>query len=144
MLGYLKGGIGGIVHPPIGRKDTTYSPCRTWGVKNATDPTFEGNQNLRIFQPTPGRSPRPPNQQFIKKDFLSFGAGFFFWMPGVCETSGYGLGFSYIPAALVEHLFPSILQKVYYLEMLMDFTSTVGCSRPSEAPNGFLRPWLSF
>ena len=22
---------------------TTYSPCRTWGVKNATDPTFEGN-----------------------------------------------------------------------------------------------------
>ncbi len=32
----LKGGIGGIVHPPIGRKNTTYSPCRTWGVKNAT------------------------------------------------------------------------------------------------------------
>ena len=32
----LKGGIGGIVHPPIGRKNTTYnttySPCRTWGV----------------------------------------------------------------------------------------------------------------
>ena len=30
---------GGIVHPPIGRKNATYSPCRTWGVKNATDPT---------------------------------------------------------------------------------------------------------
>ena len=30
----LKGGIGGIVHPPIGREYTTYShsPCRTWGV----------------------------------------------------------------------------------------------------------------
>ena len=37
MLVPLKGGmVGGIVHPPIGRKNTTYSPCRTWGVKNAT------------------------------------------------------------------------------------------------------------
>ena len=35
----LKGGIGGIVHPPIGsiyHLYTTYIPCRTWGVKNAT------------------------------------------------------------------------------------------------------------
>ena len=30
--------------PFVGRKNTTYSPCRTWGVKNATDPTFYGNQ----------------------------------------------------------------------------------------------------
>ncbi len=32
----VKGGIGSIVHPPIGRKNTTYIPliiyCRTWGV----------------------------------------------------------------------------------------------------------------
>ena len=42
----LKGGIGGIVHPPIGRKNTTYIPLiflAFWGVKNATDPTFYGN-----------------------------------------------------------------------------------------------------
>ena len=43
----LKGGIGGIVHPPIGSKNTTYIPlidlivlAFVWGVKNATDPTF--------------------------------------------------------------------------------------------------------
>ena len=35
----LKGGIGSIVHPPIGRKNTTYIPCLRLGVKNATDPT---------------------------------------------------------------------------------------------------------
>ena len=35
----LKGGIGGIVHPPIGRFFTTYIPLIVlafWGVKNAT------------------------------------------------------------------------------------------------------------
>ena len=35
----VKGGIGGIVNPPIGNiyyLYTTYSPCRTWGVKKAT------------------------------------------------------------------------------------------------------------
>ena len=33
-------------NPPIGRKNTTYSPCRTWGVKNATDPTCQtGTRN---------------------------------------------------------------------------------------------------
>ena len=39
----LKGGLGGIVHPPIGsiyHLYTTYSPCLRLGVKNATDPTF--------------------------------------------------------------------------------------------------------
>ena len=39
----LKGGIGGIFHPPIGRKYTTYIPLIViafWGMKNATDPTF--------------------------------------------------------------------------------------------------------
>ena len=40
-------GIGGIVHPPIDSiyhlLYTTYSPCRTWGVKNATDPTLYRN-----------------------------------------------------------------------------------------------------
>ena len=39
----LKGGIGGIVHPPIGRKNTTYIPpivLAFWGVKNATPTTF--------------------------------------------------------------------------------------------------------
>ena len=29
----VKGGIGGIVHPPIGRKNTTYSPCLLGGQK---------------------------------------------------------------------------------------------------------------
>ena len=35
----LKGGIGGIVHPLIGRKNTTYIPLiflAFWGVKHAT------------------------------------------------------------------------------------------------------------
>ena len=35
----LKGGIGGIVHPPIGRKNATSIPrivLAVWGVKNAT------------------------------------------------------------------------------------------------------------
>ena len=39
MLVPLKGGIGGIVHPPIGRKNATYIPLIVlafWGVKNAT------------------------------------------------------------------------------------------------------------
>ena len=34
----LKGGIGGIVHPPIGRKNTTY--MLPSGGLYATDPTF--------------------------------------------------------------------------------------------------------
>ena len=29
----LKGGIGGIFYPPIGRKNTTYSPCLLGGKK---------------------------------------------------------------------------------------------------------------
>ena len=29
---------------------TTYSPCRTWGVKNATDPTCYGNQKQPLNQ----------------------------------------------------------------------------------------------
>ena len=35
----VKGGIGGIVHPPIGRKNTTYIPLIVlafWGVKKST------------------------------------------------------------------------------------------------------------
>ena len=29
-------------------KINTYSPCRTWGVKNATDPTFRGTISTTI------------------------------------------------------------------------------------------------
>ena len=42
----LRGGLGGIVHPPIGRKNTTYIPLIVlafWGVLYATDPTFYRN-----------------------------------------------------------------------------------------------------
>ena len=42
----LKGGIGGIVHPPIGRKNATYIPlivlAFVWGLY-ATDPTLYRN-----------------------------------------------------------------------------------------------------
>ena len=42
----LKGGIGGIVHPPSGSLYATYSPCRTRGVKNATKlQPFRGTRN---------------------------------------------------------------------------------------------------
>ena len=43
----VKGGIGGIVHPPIGRKNTTYIPLIVLaepGGLYATDPTFYWNQ----------------------------------------------------------------------------------------------------
>ena len=43
----LKGGIGGIVHPPIGRKDTTYIPLIVlafWGVICYLPP-FMGTRN---------------------------------------------------------------------------------------------------
>ena len=38
----LKGGIGGIVHPPIGRKNTTYSPCLRLGGYMLPIPPFTG------------------------------------------------------------------------------------------------------
>ena len=43
MLVPLTGGIGSIVHPPIGRKNTTYIPLIVLaepGGLYATDPTF--------------------------------------------------------------------------------------------------------
>ena len=63
----LKGGIGGIVHPPMGsiyHKNIpliycTYSPCRTWGVKNATDPTLLEEPEKSIEQMDVGEAGNP-------------------------------------------------------------------------------------
>ena len=43
----LKGGIGGIVHPPNGMKNTTYSPCQLGGYMLPI-PHFRGTISTTI------------------------------------------------------------------------------------------------
>ena len=48
----LKGGIGSIVHPPIGRKNTTYMPlivlAFVWGLYNPYHPLQEPENSTEV------------------------------------------------------------------------------------------------
>ena len=58
MLVPLKGGIGGIVHPPIGRKNTTYIPlivlAEPGGWKMLPIPPFRGTRNNHWWDESDG------------------------------------------------------------------------------------------
>ena len=70
----LKGDIGGIVHPPIGRKNTTYIPLIVLaepGGLYATDPTFYGNQKQQPLNNSTSRGP-PQKKKFSPINFWPF------------------------------------------------------------------------
>ena len=64
----IKGGLGGIVHPPIGRKYTTYSPCLVGGYIIPT--TFYQNLKNPL---TEGQKPNLSSDQFTLVGWVSLG-----------------------------------------------------------------------